>query len=167
MSTKTMTLDEIQAFIDHLKTNGLEVVGFRWGITEVALRRGAGRPVETIEGSDTDSKLHRYRLPDGSEFWDLTVMGPDDRDGVAWFTHSLTAAAPAIIEQGRKIEAWLDQNPDAYDLFIPIKWSAAPDRAKTALEWLNHNEHRWKPSPLAPLLEDLKAELIAATGGAP
>ncbi len=157
-----MTLDEIRAFCDMLEAGGAQSFSPRWGITETALIRGAGRPVETIDGSDTDSRLTLYRLPDGDMLWVVHLHGPDDRDGVPWFTRDVILGSSAVIVRAKAIEDWLDQHPQAYDLFVPIRWSAAPDKARDARDWMDAHWTLLESSPLAALYRDLYAELTAA-----
>ncbi len=165
-----MTFDEIRIFCDALKASGLEVVPFRWGITEGALVRDAGPPAETLVGTNTDSQLTRYDLGSGDTIWIVDLIGPNDRDGVALFEDRFALATPKPAAQGRAIEAWLDANRDAYDLFEPIQWSAAPERARTAHQWMEANWARLmdsplKDSPLKALYLDLHAAPVRATSG--
>ncbi len=157
-----MTLDDIRAFLDTLEASGLVRVPLQWGITESALLRDVpGGAVRRIEGSDTDTVLTEYHLADGSPLWRVHLRGPDDRDGVAWFTNDFMMGPPAVRDRAEAIEAWLRANPDAYDLFVPILWSAAPDAAREAKQWLSDNRARWDASPLAPMYRDLEAKIRA------
>ncbi len=157
-----MSLEEIEALGETLKAQGLHRFVPRWGITGRLLLRGAGKPLRHIQGTDTDSELTEYQLEDGTTIWQMNVYGPDDIEGIAWFTDHHFLTSRALITRGEAIDDWLDRNRDAYEMFVPIKWSAAPDRARQAKIWLDQNRDRWAASPLAPIFLDLEAEIIAA-----
>jgi len=165
MTEQPKGFDAFRDYCDELQASGLHREAFRWGITKAALRRGAGRPVEELRDTETDTELKRYVLPDGAVLWDVSLRSPDGVDGTSYYTADFIFSSAEVAAQGRAIESWLDENPDAYDMFIPIRWSSAPDRAREALAWLEQNLARCMSSPLAPMYDDLRAELMRAVEG--
>ncbi len=164
MSEDTRDFDALRAFCDELEASGLVSAPCRWGITKPAVLRGAGRPRREIHGSDTDSCFKEYALPDGSVAWDIALMSQDGVEGIPYYSESFLIASPALAERAESIDAWLRENPDAYELFTPILWSAAPERAAQALAWLSEHRARCMASPLRAEYEALEAELQAAVG---
>ncbi len=166
VSDDPLDFDEFRAFCEALEADGLTRLSPRWGITKAALMRAVGRPQRVVKGSDTDSAAKLYRLADGAILWDVALYSQDGADGVPYFSDEFILSSPAIAERGRAIEQWLDANPDAYELFVPIRWARAPDRAREALRWLLAHEDRLAASPLAEMYADLRRELEASVGDA-
>lgn len=159
-----LSFDAFRAFFDRLEATGLARFSPRWGITKAALLRGARRPLRSVRGFETDSVAELFERGDGEALWDVTICSEDGSEGIPYFTDEFLLASPEIVAEGRAIEAWLDANPDAYQLFVPISWSTAPKRAREALDWLLANEPRLVSSPLARICADLRRTLEAASG---
>ncbi len=153
----------LRAVIDWLRRDqGLCVVLLRWGITETALLWGAAPPVRRIEGAGTDSLFEEFRLATGEPYWRIALCSEDQSDGIPYFSDHFGLSTPAVSARAEAIEAWLRAHPHAYDLFEPVKWSAAPARAAAAKAWMEANRPLWESSPLRPVYEDLYALLVNA-----
>lgn len=166
MDDDALPLDRFRAVFSELeRESGFARIRPQWGITETVLRRGAAPPERRLRGADTDSRADAFRRPDGAVLWSVEINGPDDVDGVPWFTERFLLAPAAVIAEAEAIESWLTANADAYELFAPIRWSAAPERARAAKTWMDTHRARLSASPLAPLFDDLERELRAAIDG--
>lgn len=153
--------DALRALCDALVAQGLETAPCRWGITKSAILRDAGEPVREIVGSDTDSRLREYTLPGGEVGWDIQLMSQDGVEGIPYYSESFLIASPAVAARAHAIDAWLNENPDAYEVFTPIRWEAARERARDALAWLSEHQARCFASPLAAEYRALFARLQA------
>lgn len=157
------SFDGLRAFCEQLKATGLESYRPRWGITDAAVLRDAGGPLRVIEGTDTDSRFAEHRRPDGSTVWKITLMSEDTPvEGIAYYSDHFLIASPVCVAEAKAIDAWLDAHPEAYELFVPIRWSAAPDEARKAKAWMDANRSLWEAGPLKAMYDDLYAELERA-----
>ncbi len=142
MTPELIGFDAFRDYCDALEAGGLARGAFRWGITKAAVMRGLGRPAEEIRDTETDTVMKRHVLPDGGTLWDVDLHSPDLSDGIPYYSAYFILAPQALVQRGVAIDAWLDDNRDAYELFTRIKWSAAPDEARKALEWLQAHGER-------------------------
>ena len=152
--------EDVEKFYKHLmERDALFMYTIKYPIVEHLLTKES-RYIETINATENDSKLVHYQHDDGYQYWKVDHYGPDDIEGIAWFSHHFFLIPNTEIDELREADKWLGEHREAYSWLAPIKWSTAPEKSKEALEWLNQNRELWETSPAAKLFQNLFDEVF-------